>query len=71
MTMDRLEKIRLGLLAVPNLPIRKEMAPVMSNVRIRLDPFPRTVVEQTNSTGKPEGYNQHTDALDWNFDYSI
>ncbi len=69
--MDRLEQIRLGLLAVPNLPIRKEMAPVMSNVRIRLDPFPRTVVERNNSTGTPQGYDQHQDSLEWNFDYSI
>lgn len=70
-TMTRLEQIRLGVLAVPNLPIRKEMAPVLSNVRIRLDPFPRTVVERNNSTGTPQGYDQHTDSLDWNFDYSI
>ncbi len=70
-TMNRLEKIRLGLLAVPNLPIRKEMAPVLSNVRIRLDPFPRTVVERANSTGNPQGYNQHLDYLDWGYDYVI
>lgn len=70
-TMERLEKIRLGLLAVPNLPIRKEQAPVLSNVRVRLDPFPRVVVERSNSTGTPEGYQQNTDSLDWNFDYSI
>lgn len=70
-TMDRLEKIRLGLMAVPNLPVRKEMAPVLSNVRVQLVPFPHTVVERSNSTGTPQGYTSHDDVLDWGYDYSI
>jgi phage gp36-like protein len=70
-TVEKLEQVRLGQRAVPNLPIRKEQAPVLSNVRVRLDPFPRVVVEPSNSTGKPQGYDQHRDSLDWNFDYSI
>lgn len=69
--IERLEKIRLGLLAVPNLPVLKEMAPVLSNVRTQLSPFPHTVVERSNSTGTPQGYTPHDDALDWGYDYSI
>lgn len=69
--MERLEMVQLGQLAVPALPVRKELAPVLSNVRVRLDPFPRVVVERSHSTGTPEGYQQNTDSLDWNFDYSI
>lgn len=70
-TMARLEGVRTGTLAVPHLPVRKEMAPVMSNVRIRLDPHPRTVVERGSSTGTPQSYPQNVDYLDWGYDYVI
>lgn len=69
--MDRLQKIQLGIRQIPGVPVRKSAAPVMSNVRVRLDPFPRVVVERSNSTGTPENYSQNTDRLDFNFDYSI
>lgn len=69
--MDKLERVRLGLISVPNLPMRKELAPVLSNVRINLLPWPHTVVERSNSTGTPAGYTQHEDPMDWGYDYSI
>lgn len=68
--MERLEKVREGTLNIPDLAMRKEEVPVLSNVRIRLDPFPRTVVENNRSTGTPEGYRQHADQTDW-LDYTI
>lgn len=68
--MERLELVRLGRLQIPNCAVRKTQVPVLSNGRIRLDPFPRTVIEKKRSTGKPEGYTQHADRLD-TLDYSI
>lgn len=69
-SIEKLAKVRSGQIAIPGLPVRKTMAPVLSNVRIRLDPFPRTVVERNRSTGKPAGYSRHDDRLDF-LDYSI
>ncbi len=69
--MDRLEKVRLGQLAVPNLPVMKSMAPVLSNCRIQLFPWPRVVVEPSNSTGTPAGYVQFQDVLDYGYDFCI
>lgn len=69
--MDKLERVRLGVICVPNLPMRKELAPVLSNVRVVLTPWPHTVVERSNSTGTPAGYDQHEDPMDWGYDYSI
>lgn len=70
-TMDKLERVRLGIICVPNLPMRKELAPVLSNVRVVLTPWPHTVVERSNSTGTPAGYDQHEDPMDWGYDYCI
>lgn len=70
-TLERLERVRLGVICVPNLPMRKELAPVLSNVRVVLTPWPHTVVERNNSTGKPTGYDQHNDPMDFGYDYQI
>lgn len=59
-----LEKIQIGSLTIPDAPRRKASVPVLSAPRIRLDPFPRTVIEQSRSTGTAEGYRQHTDRTD-------
>lgn len=67
---ERLEMVRLGQLEIPDIGARKEDVPVLSNVRSRLTPWPRTVVEPSRSTGTPEGYNQRADQWDW-LDYSI
>lgn len=69
-TTARLEQIRLGTFLIPDIGLRKTEVPVLSNVRVRLDPFPRTVVERNRSTGKPEGYTQHADRFEY-LDYSI
>lgn len=68
----KLERVRLGKLQIPDVPARRDLAPVMDNVRIRMDPFPRTVVEKNRSTkrNQPTDYAQHNDSLDW-FDYQI
>lgn len=68
--IDWLKLIASGARNLPDVPMRKTEVPVLSNVRTRLDPFPRTVVEPKISTGKAEGYKQHADRLDW-FDYTI
>ena len=63
--MERLEKVRLGSMLIPDIAARKEAVPVMSNVRIVQRPFNRTVVERNRSTGKPADYKQERDPLDW------
>lgn len=63
--LETMKEIKDGELALPEAPERKESVPVMSNVRVRLDPFPRTVVERSRSTGNPQGYPQNTDNLDY------
>lgn len=69
-TLKRLERVQLGATLIADIPMRKTQVPVLSNVRVRLDPFPRTVVEKRRSTGTPENYKQHSDKLDF-LDYSI
>ena len=70
-TTEKLERVRLGITCVPNLPMRKELATVLSNVRVVLAPWPHTVVERSDSTGTPAGYTQHNDPMDWGYDFSI
>lgn len=65
-----LEKVQLGQMDLPDAAGRKEGVPVLSNIRIRVHPFPRTVVERGRSTGTPEGYTQHADSSD-HMDYTI
>lgn len=71
-TIERLEKVQLGVFAVPGIVERRTAVPTMSNVRIRLDPHPRTVVERNRSTtrNQPQDYVQHADRLEW-FDPGI
>lgn len=69
-TMARLEQVRLGVVQIPDIPARKNMAPVLSNQRVKLTPFPHVVTERNRSTGTPAGYDQHTDPQEW-YDYSI
>lgn len=71
-TMKALELVRVGSLAIPDIAARRDLAPVLSNMRIRLDPFPRSVVEpnRSSSRGRPKDYAQNVDSLEW-FDYSI
>ena len=73
-TIAKLEKIQTGTgnVGVPGIVERRTAVPTMSNVRIRLDPAPRTVVERNRSTtrNRPQDYVQHADRLEW-FDPSI
>lgn len=62
--MERLELVRLGQLPIYGLPVRRTAAPVMSNLRVRLDPEPRVVVERRKSTGHVTDYHQNVDTLE-------
>ena len=57
--LELLEKVRSGSLLIPKCVMSKASAPTMSNVRPTLRPYPRSVVERSRSTGKPEGYVQN------------
>lgn len=63
-TMKSLERVQRGR-QIADIPMRKACVPVLSQPRIRLDPFPHTVIEKSGSTGTPEGYNQRRDSLDY------
>lgn len=69
-TLKKLERVQLGLLQVPFLAVLRTAVPIMSQPRIRLDPFPRVVIEKSRSTGKVEG-PQDADTLDFAFVYQI
>ena len=69
--LDRLERVRKGTLLIPNAAVRKTLAPVLSTPRIRIDPWPRSVIERSRSTGTPQGYTQNVDRLDQILDYII
>lgn len=64
-----LRRVQLGVLQVPDIAMHRELVPTVSNLRVRLDPFPRVVVERRRSAGPPvEDYRQHYDVLEF-FDY--
>jgi phage gp36-like protein len=65
-----LRDIRSGALNIPEIAQRKPEIPVISQPRIRLDPFPRTVIEKNRGTGQASGYTQWQDRLDF-LDYTI
>ena len=46
---------------VPGLAERKVSAPVLSQPRVILWPYPRVVTQRQQSTGRPEGYPQRND----------
>lgn len=65
--IERLERIRLGQMRIPGLQPRRTDVPTLSQPRIRLDPHPRTVIEEKRGStrNKPEDYSQQTDGLEW------
>lgn len=69
--METLDKVLLHGRQIPDIPMRKVGAPVLSNVRVQLAPVPHTVVERSRSTGKPDGYRQRNDVLDYVNTYEI
>ena len=64
---DRLEKIAAGLMHVPGLARRRTDVPTLSQPRIRLDPYPRTVIERKRGSSRnhPTDYVQAIDQLEW------
>lgn len=68
-SMEDLRRVQLGALQIPDIAARREMVPTLGNLRVRLDPFPRVVVERRRSAGPPvEDYQQHYDGLEF-FNY--
>lgn len=59
-----LEKIQSGETQIPDAAMSKAAAPVLTNQRMRLWPFPNIVNVPSRSTGKPEGYTPHNDPND-------
>jgi len=66
-TMEKLQAIHLGQLRVPGLAPRRTDVPTLSQPRIRLDPYPRTVIERQrgSSRNRPTDYSQPADTLEW------
>jgi hypothetical protein len=60
----KLELIRTGAAIVPGLAQRKGDVPVLSQPRVRLWPYPRTLTERGRSTGHPAGYPLRDDNLE-------
>lgn len=60
----QLELIRTAKAKIPNAALRKSAVPVMSNLRAVTRPYPRIVVEGTQSTGHPENYSQNRDPIE-------
>ena len=70
--VKKLEAVQSGARVIPDLGRRRTDVPTVSNVRPRLDPFPRTVVERNRSSSRdrPTDYTQNADRFDY-LDYSI
>jgi phage gp36-like protein len=65
--LDDLASIRRGQTDIGDIARRRQSAPVMDNVRIRLRPNPHAVVSTSRSTttgGTPSGYTQHNDLIE-------
>jgi phage gp36-like protein len=65
-----LEDVHAGDFILPDTAARKGSAPTLSNQRALQYPVNRVATVTGTSTGRPEGYLQHNDNLDW-VDYSI
>lgn len=63
--IEDLKLVESGTKKIADAPGRKTSVPVLSAPRIQLIPYPRTVIEQSRSTGNPEGYPQFTDKNDF------
>lgn len=61
---ERFEDIRMGQFQIPDAPMRKANAPVLSQQRVRYVPIPQAVTERGRSTGTPEGYPTFDDQYD-------
>lgn len=64
---ERLERIGSGELHVPGAVRRRTDVPTLSAPRIRLDPYPRTVIERRRggSANPPEDYPRIDDKTEW------
>jgi phage gp36-like protein len=67
-TIEDLEKAQKGSFRIPDCPMNKSFAPVLSAPRLKVTPFPHIVIEDGRSTGNPEGYPRASDVTDW-FDF--
>jgi phage gp36-like protein len=72
-TLERLELVRLGRLSIPDAPGRRNQVPVLSNLRVRLDPFPRVVVDRYSgpTRERAQDYRQAVDYSEPMFYYYL
>lgn len=66
----QLEKVQRLELRIPDAPLNKGFAPVLSNQRVRQYPVSEIKTVRGKSTGDPEDYVQHTETWD-QIDYSL
>lgn len=59
-----LEAVQLGKVVIPGLATRKSAAPVLSQPRVIMFPYPYTAIERNRSTGTPAGYTQRNDPFE-------
>ena len=59
--IKELTRIQSGEATIPGLPVRKSAAPVLSQPRTVMFPYPYTAIERNRSTGNPTGYPQRND----------
>ncbi len=64
--IEALKQIQLQQVPIPGLAMRKNSAPVLSQPRPILFPYPYTAIERSRSTGKPAGYTQRNDPYEEN-----
>lgn len=69
--LKELDMIRRGVINLADAPLRAGNFPVLSNQKVRQDPFSRVVTVEGKSTSMPQtGYVAQNDRTD-GFDYSI
>jgi phage gp36-like protein len=62
--LKELELYGSGARPLPDAAMRKSAAPVLSNQRVRMQPFPHVVTERSQSTGDPAGFVGNDDPAD-------
>lgn len=69
--LKELDVVQTGAIQIFDAAMRKASAPVLSNQRVAMYPFPRVVTDIGKSTGTQENYTPFNDRTAYPFDYSI
>ena len=59
--VKQLEEVRTGAARIPGANMPKSAVPTVTNVNVNMQRFPAIRTTRPNSTGRAEGYAQHTD----------